>query len=86
MYAVNLDDDGRVLSATSVMYAAEGATLVPFLPEGDIHQYRYERGAYIYDPRPEPEPVEVVAITTAELETLREKSAAYDILTEGVST
>lgn len=56
MYALNLGDDGRILSATYPEYAPEDAVTVEALPEGDISEYRYVDGEYIHDPLPEPEP------------------------------
>lgn len=55
-YALNLDDDGRILSVTYGKYAPSGAPLVGELPEGNVYDYRYVNGEYIYDPLPEPEP------------------------------
>lgn len=55
MYALNLDTDGRILSATYAQYAKEGAVLVDTLPSGDIYDNRYVDGAYIYDPLPKVE-------------------------------
>lgn len=55
MYALNLDTDGRILSATYAKYAKEGAVLVDTLPVGDIYDNRYVDGAYIYDPLPKTE-------------------------------
>lgn len=57
-FALNIADDGRILSATFEQYAAPDAIIVDVLPEGDITDYRYVDGAYVYDPLPEPEPVE----------------------------
>lgn len=57
-YALNLSSDGRILSATFAKYAPAGAVLVDELPEGNIADYRYENGAYVYDPLPVVEPVE----------------------------
>ena len=54
-YALNLADDGRILSATFEKYASVDAILVDTLPEGDISDYRYVDGAYVYDPLPKPE-------------------------------
>lgn len=52
-YALNLGEDGRVLSATYEKYAAENMPLVDSLPEGDIYEYIYKNGEYIHDPLPE---------------------------------
>lgn len=49
-YALNLADDGRVLSATFAQFAAGDAVLVDEIPEGDISDYRYDGGTYVYDP------------------------------------
>lgn len=54
-YALNLDTDGRILSATYEEYAPADAVLVDELPEGDIYEYRYVDGEYVHDPLPEPE-------------------------------
>lgn len=55
MYALNLAEDGRVLSATYPKYAPADAATVDALPEGDISDYLYVDGQYVYDPLPEPE-------------------------------
>lgn len=52
-YALNLSADGRILSATYEKYAPADAVLVDELPEGDISDYLYQDGAYIYDPLPD---------------------------------
>ena len=56
MYALNLDTDDRILSATFDEYAPEYQPRVEELPEGDISDYKYIDGKYVYDPLPEPEP------------------------------
>ena len=56
MYALNLSEDYRILSAAPEEYAAPGQPIVAELPEGDIHDYLYVDGAYVYDPLPRPEP------------------------------
>lgn len=69
LYALNLAEDGRVLSATEDQYGAEGQPRVETLPSGetpeenDISNYRYVDGEYIYDPLPQPEPPEPVETT-----------------------
>lgn len=55
MYALNLAENGRILSATYPQYAPVGAVIVDALPEGDISDYRYVGSQYVYDPLPEPE-------------------------------
>lgn len=54
LYALNLGDDGRVLSATEDQYGAEGQPRVETLPEDDIYDYKYIDGEFIYDPLPDP--------------------------------
>lgn len=56
MYALNLDSDGRILSATFEEYATAEMPKVETLPDGDITDYLYVDGQYVYDPLPEPEP------------------------------
>ena len=56
-YALNLAEDGRILSATYEEYAPAGAVAVEQLPEGDIANYLYVDGQYVYDPLPVPEEV-----------------------------
>ena len=51
-YALNLAEDGRVLSVTFEKYAPENAVIVEELPEGDVSSYRYVDGEFIYDPVP----------------------------------
>ena len=62
-YALNLAEGGRILSATFEEYAPADAVLVDELPEGDIADYRYADGKYVYEPIPKPEQPEVVATT-----------------------
>lgn len=65
MYALNIDSDtGRILSATYPEYAAADNVIVDALPEGDISDYLYVDGKYIYEPLPKP--VEPEAEPTAE--------------------
>lgn len=54
MYALNLDTDGRILSVTYDQYAPQSQPRVDTLPDGDVSDYRYENGQYVYDPLPKP--------------------------------
>ena len=55
MYALNLNPaDKRILSATYEQFAAPGQPLVEDLPDGNMLDWRYEDGEYIYDPIPAP--------------------------------
>ena len=55
-YALNLSEDGRILSATYPQYAPADAVTVEALPQGDISDYRYGDSQYVYDPLPGPSP------------------------------
>ena len=56
MYALNIDKETRrILSATYPQYASADAIIIDALPEGNISDYLYQEGQYIYDPLPEPE-------------------------------
>ncbi len=52
MYALNLGENGRILSATYPQYSSADSVIVATLPEGDISEYRYENGAFVHDPLP----------------------------------
>lgn len=54
-YALNLAEDGRILSVTYEKYAPKDAVLVDYLPEGNVADYIFVNGEFIYDPLPEPE-------------------------------
>ena len=56
-YALNLGEDGRILSAWVVLPNGnyDGMPIVNELPEGNVADYRYVDGEYIYDPLSEPE-------------------------------
>ena len=51
-YALNLSTDNRILSATYAKYAPANAILVDTLPDGNIADYLYQDGEYIYSPLP----------------------------------
>ena len=56
MYSLNLDAENRILSACVCLDGFEYKNIVDALPEGDISDYRYIDGKYVYNPLPEPEP------------------------------
>ena len=56
-YTLNLAEDGRILSATYEKYAHRDAVFVENIPQGNLSDYRYQDGDFVYDPSPEPEPV-----------------------------
>lgn len=70
-YALNLAEDGRILSATFVDYAPADAVLVDVLPDGDISEYRYVNGEYVHEPLPKPEQPEAEP-------TLEERTSALE--------
>lgn len=62
-YALNLVEENRILSAWVVLPAGkyDGMPIVNTLPEGNLPDYLYLDGEYVYDPLPRPEPVELPA-------------------------
>ena len=54
IYALNLDKDHRILSATYDQYAPASQPRVEELPEGNITDYLCVNGEYVYDPLPVP--------------------------------
>lgn len=81
MYALNLAEDGRILSATYPKYATANAVIVNALPEGNIADYLYINGEFIYNPIPIPEPEVVptqeerIAALEEDNKTLKEENA-----------
>lgn len=59
-YALIIADDSRILSATFEKFAPVGSVLVDSLPEGNIADYLYQNGEYLYSPLPVPEVPETV--------------------------
>ena len=56
MYSLNLDADNRILSACVCLDGFEYEKIVDAFPEGDISEYKYIGGGFVYDPLPKPEP------------------------------
>lgn len=56
-YALNLATDKRILSVTYEKYANENMVIVDTIPNGDVADYLYIDGAYIYDPLSMSEPI-----------------------------
>lgn len=54
MYALNLNSDNRILSATFAEFAPASQPRVEQLPDGNISDYLYVNGEYVYDPLPVP--------------------------------
>lgn len=57
MYALNLNTDNRILSACVVLPSTPASMpRVDALPEGDVNDWLFVDGEYVYDPLPKPEP------------------------------
>jgi hypothetical protein len=54
-YALNIAEGGRILSATYEKYAPDGVVLVENLPKGNLPDYLYVDGEYVYSPLPKVE-------------------------------
>lgn len=79
-YGLVLDEDNRIINAPVQRYAPADTIIVDTLPEGDLPDYLYVDGEYVYDPLPKPEPVE----PTPEPTVWDELDAAYQAgYTEG---
>lgn len=63
MYALNLNEDNRILSVTFDQYAPSSQPRVDVLPDGDVSDYLYVDGGYVYDPIPVPPEPELSATT-----------------------
>jgi hypothetical protein len=77
-YALNLADDGRILSVTFEKYAPKDAVLVEELPEGNVADYLYVEGAFIYDPIP----IEEVEETPTQLDRIEAQVAYTAMMTD----
>lgn len=89
-YALNLAEDGRILSATYPQFAPADAVCVDALPDGNLYEYRYVNGEYIHDPLPTPEqPEEEPDALETRVETLEADSTemreALDMILAGVT-
>ena len=84
-YALNLAKDNRILSAWVVLPngSYDGMPIVEELPEGNVMDYRYENGKYVYDPLPEHEPP---ATTPTDSERIAALEASLDALIGGIES
>lgn len=80
-YALNLAEDGRVLSVTFEEYAPEDAVTVEELPDGDVSEYRYVDGEFIYDPMSKPSAVPVAPRNIVEGEYITIDGVFYKAIT-----
>ena len=76
VYALNLDPETyRVLSVTEDQYGAEGQPRTDALPEGDVSDYLYVNGQYVYDPLPrDPEQPDELTLLRAQVRALSERN------------
>ena len=79
-YRLNVDKDGRVLSATFDKYGSSDMPLVEALPDGDVSQYRYVDGAFVLDPVEVPE----LPVPTTLDERVAELEEALELILSGV--
>nr|DAJ68278.1 MAG TPA: hypothetical protein [Caudoviricetes sp.] len=54
-YALNLGENGRILSVCNCLEGQNYENIVDSFPDGDVTEYRYENGEFIHDPLPKPE-------------------------------
>lgn len=76
-----LSEDGQILFATEQKDAQDGAVMVQALPDGNLADYQYIDGEYIYHPLPKPEAPEPVPAPTVE-ERIAQLEAQNQMLTE----
>lgn len=79
-FALNLAEDGRILSVTFEKYAPDDAVVVDEFPEGNVADYRYVDGEFVHDPIPVEEPQE----ETSQEERIAVLEEALDMLLNGV--
>lgn len=80
-YALNLADDGRILSVTYSKYAPEDAPRVDALPDGDLYEYIFDGYDFIHNPLTKPEQPEKVSLE----EQVAELREALDLLLSGAT-
>lgn len=85
-YALNIADDARILSACIVLDVGnyDDMPIVEELPTGEteaeknIYNWLYVDGEYVYDPLPEPDPVEPTPTNEDRITALENQLAAYE--------
>lgn len=86
IYALNLADDDRILSVTYDKYAPAHQPRVDLLPEGNLYDYLYVDGEYIYDPLPKPDEPDPQPTQEERIAALEAQLAAYEAaFAEGVN-
>lgn len=81
MYALNISENGRVLSATFAKFAKGNVVMVNELPDGNISDYLYVDGSFVYDPIPKAEEPEG---NLSNEERIAELEEALNALLEGL--
>ena len=90
MYALKINEDDRILYACVVLQNGnyDGMPIVSAIPEGDVNDYLYVDGQYVYDPIPEPEHTEDATLESR-VETLEtdstEMKEALEMILNGVT-
>jgi len=90
--ALCLYEDNRIHSAWKVLPNGNysGMPIVDTLPEGNLPDYRYIDGEYVYDPLPEPEQPEPAPSIESRVETVETKTAeleeSLEMLLSGVTS
>lgn len=54
-YALNLGENGRILSVCNCLEGQTYENIVDSFPDGDVGDYKYINGEYVHDPLPKPE-------------------------------
>lgn len=89
IYALNLAEDKRILSACVVLGWREGDDIpetynempvVETLPEGNLPDYRYTNGEYVHDPLPIPDDPDPQPTQEERIAQLEEELKAAKIL------
>lgn len=74
-YGLVLDENNRIVFATAQRYAPADAIIVDNLPDGNLHDYLFIDGEYVYDPLPVPEPSDPQPTQEERIQQLEEQNA-----------
>lgn len=78
-YALNLAEDGRVLSITLAEFGTAESEKVDEFPDGNVAEYRYVGGEFVHDPLPKLE------LPRSDSERLSDLEEALAMLLNGVT-
>lgn len=86
-YALNLSEDSRILSVWVVLPNGQydGMPIVDSLPDGNLTDYLYVDGKYVYDPLPEPEPEKPVPTEAERIAQLEEENRTLTAQVDALS-